>query len=257
MPIKHQTITYAAMRRAGGRGKPSSHAAPTSAGTTAAFSLARRASVQATALPARLSRATASQTASTEKTAAMSSARPTTFATASTWTGWTANRAPASQPAASPAQRRARRATAVLAPACQRTLTPWNHHAPAGATPRALFPSRVGSPAVGDRHPPDARPRLRQPRGDLHLEAEPVGREGQAPQQVGAHQLVARLHVGEVEIGEHVGEEGEEPVADGVPEVEDAMRAALEPRAEHGVGASVGDGGQARRELAGIVVAVC
>src|SRR5206468_11909236 len=56
------------------------------------------------------------------------------------------------------------------------------------------------------------------------------------------------------EIGEHVGEEGEEPVADGVPEVEDAMRAALEPRAEHGVGASVGDGGEQGRELGGIVL---
>src|SRR5206468_4409153 len=58
------------------------------------------------------------------------------------------------------------------------------------------------------------------------------------------------------EIGEHVGEEGEEPVADGVPEVEDAMRAALEPRAEHGVGASVGDGGEQGRELGGIVLEV-
>ena len=53
----------------------------------------------------------------------MSSARPTTFATASTWTGWTANTSPATSAAVSPAHRRASAATATVAPACQSRFT--------------------------------------------------------------------------------------------------------------------------------------
>ncbi len=59
----------------------------------------------------------------------MSSARPTTFATASTCTGCTANSRPASSAATSFVQRRASAATATATPACHSRFTAWNQTA--------------------------------------------------------------------------------------------------------------------------------
>ena len=57
-----------------------------------------------------------------------------------------------------------------------------------------------------------------------------------------AEHLVAGLHVGEVQVGEHVRDSGQQPVADGVPEVEHAVRlAGQEARAEDDVGLAVED----------------
>ena len=77
------------MVRRGGRvtPTPSNHADATSAGATAAFSLLKSPQASATPLHAGLSRTTAAYTASRVQSAAMSSPRPTTFATASTCTG--------------------------------------------------------------------------------------------------------------------------------------------------------------------------
>src|SRR2546425_4865764 len=44
--------------------------------------------------------------------------------------------------------------------------------------------------------------------------------ERQVLHQVGPDQFVARLHVREVQVGEHVGQQREHPVPDRVPEVE-------------------------------------
>ena len=54
--------------------------------------------------------------------------------------------------------------------------------------------------------------------------------------------LVARLHVGEIQVGEHVRAERQDVIADRVPEVQHAMRlAARESRAIDHVGQAVDD----------------
>ena len=83
--------------------------------------------------------------------------------------------------------------------------------------------------------------RARKPRGDLGFEPEPVRREAEGARDVAAYRLVAGLHVGEVEVREHVAERGEAEVADGVPEVEHPVRAAEEAGAEDRVGPAVDD----------------
>src|SRR5207245_8536092 len=80
--------------------------------------------------------------------------------------------------------------------------------------PGDLLPLGVGAAAVGDGQLPDARARLREPRRQLDLDPEPLGREWQAFQEVGPDHLVAGIHIREVQIGEHVGDE-RETVVDG------------------------------------------
>jgi hypothetical protein len=77
-------------------------------------------------------------------------------------------------------------------------------------------------------------------------------------QDLSPEDLVAGLHVREVQIVEGVGEKGEAPVDDVVPEVEHAMpaRAAQEARAEHDVRPSLGDGGEQRWVVGGVVLEV-
>src|SRR5213592_1299264 len=77
-----------------------------SAGATTSFSLLRRPAASAAALHHRRSCASAAYTASSTNSPAITPARPTMLATASTWTGCTANSSPAASAARSPRQRR-------------------------------------------------------------------------------------------------------------------------------------------------------
>src|SRR5207244_2932218 len=136
-PTSTQLARKSTRRRRSGRPRPSSHAHTIRAGATAAFSLERRPRPSAAALHPTLWRTTPAYTASTANSAAMSSARPTTFATASTCTGCTANSNPATSATASSAQRRARAATATATPACHSRLTAWNQTVPSTSASRA------------------------------------------------------------------------------------------------------------------------
>jgi hypothetical protein len=78
--------------------------------------------------------------------------------------------------------------------------------------------------------------------GQLGLEAEAVGADRDALQDVGAERLVARLHVGQVQVRAHVGDERQDAVPDHVPEEQHAARATDEARAEHHIGMAVEDG---------------
>ena len=69
-------------------------------------------------------------------------------------------------------------------------------------------------------------------------------------QDLAAEDFVAGLHVGHVHVGEHVGEQSEEPVADGVPEIEDAVGRGAE---EAGSVDDVGFAFEQRMEECGIV----
>ncbi len=74
----------------------------------------------------------------------------------------------------------------------------------------------------------------------LRLDTEAVLFEHEALHDFAPECLVAGLHVGEVQVGEHVRQHGEGAVADGVPEVEHSMRAARhEARSVNDVGLTV------------------
>ena len=74
----------------------------------------------------------------------------------------------------------------------------------------------------------------------LGLEAEVVRDDRNRLQEVRADRLVARLHVGEVQVRDEVGEQRQQPVAELVTKQQHAADvAAGEPRAEHRVGVLV------------------
>src|SRR5207237_8241216 len=107
--------------------------------------------------------------------------------------------------------------------------------------PGDLLAFAVGPAAVRDGQLPDAGARLGQPCRELHFDSEALRPERQTLEEVGPDQLVARLHVRQVQVGEHVGDEREEVVADGVPEEQYAMKGSLEAGAVHGVALAVPD----------------
>src|SRR6059058_4387808 len=124
-----------------------------------------------------------------------------------------------------------------------------------GVLPADLLPVRVAPPVVGDRHLVDAAAQVRHLGGELGLEAEALRADGQALQDVGPENLVAGLHVGEVQVGAHVGEECEQLVADRVPEHEHPARARV-ARAVDDVGVAVEDRLDEPRVLGGVVLQV-
>src|SRR5690349_16801205 len=141
---------------------------------------------------------------------------------------WSRRRRAGSRPARSRARRARRRPRA--APNARGSVTP---PAPTrrkqivsknvkerrqSVAPRDLLSFRVGAAAVRNWKLPDARARLRQPGRQLDFDTEALRPERQPLHEVGPDQLVARLHVREVQVGEHVGDEGEQVVADRVPE---------------------------------------
>lgn len=89
--------------------------------------------------------------------------------------------------------------------------------------------------------------------GDFDFEAEAFFLEVEGLDALAFEEFVADLHVGEVDVGHHVGEGGEEAVADVVPVVDDAVGAAAEEAgAVDDIGAAFEDG----LEESGVVVGV-
>ena len=111
----------------------------------------------------------------------------------------------------------------------------------------------IGSSLVGDGHFVQPQVPQGQFRGQLRLERESVGRQRNRPQDVGAHQFVTGLHVGQVDVVEHVAQRGQKPVAQRVPEVQHpAVLSGQKPGAEDGVG----NPRQHRAQQRGVVVGV-
>jgi hypothetical protein len=87
----------------------------------------------------------------------------------------------------------------------------------------AVFPADflaffISAAVVTDGHFVNAEFALGALHDDFGLEAETVGADGDALQQVGAKDLVTGFHIGEVEVAEHVGNQGEALVDHGMPE---------------------------------------
>src|SRR6267143_7012787 len=80
--------------------------------------------------------------------------------------------------------------------------------------PGDFLPRFIVTAMIGDRYLVDAATELGHLGCELRLESEPVRTEAQPPQQIRPKDLVAGLHVGEVQVGEHVGQCREETIAD-------------------------------------------
>src|SRR6516164_4502147 len=104
-----------------------------------------------------------------------------------------------------------------------------------------LFAFFIRAARIADWDLVDAQVFLGDLRGELRLEAEAVRLQDNAVEDFPAENLVARFHVGKVQVGEQVGSHGEQLVADHVPKVQDAMRLAYETRAIDDVGLAFED----------------
>src|SRR5207244_5416212 len=102
---------------------------------------------------------------------------------------------------------------------------------PDAVPPADLLPLRVRAPRVRDADLVDPPPAPGHLGGDLGFETEPVLSEVEALEHLTPESLEAGLHVRQVEVGEDVRRGREEPVSDGVPEIQDTTGTAdVEPR---------------------------
>ena len=89
--------------------------------------------------------------------------------------------------------------------------------------PTDLLALLVGSTSVRDSYLIDAGPQPGDLRSDLRLEPESIFFNHNLLNEVAAEEFVAYLHVSEIEVREHVGEERQELVPHGVPEIQDPV----------------------------------
>jgi hypothetical protein len=115
----------------------------------------------------------------------------------------------------------------------------------------------VRAAVVRDGHLEDPVAAARHLGRDLRLDAEAAGLDRHRLDDLAAKHLVAGLHVGEVQVGEHVRGERQEAVAHRVPEVQDSPRAAAEEaRAVDDVGVTLLDRRQQLEVLHRVVLEV-
>ena len=98
-----------------------------------------------------------------------------------------------------------------------------------------LLSLRVVAAAVGDRHLEDAAPQFGDLDGDLRLEAKPIRSQRDALEELGSEDLVAGLHVGEVQVRQDVRHQRQDPVRHRVPEQVYPSMTGDEPRSVNDV----------------------
>ena len=104
-------------------------------------------------------------------------------------------------------------------------------------TPSYLFSLLIRSAIIRNAHFINSGASLRYLRSDLRFEPKPVLFNGNAGQKLAPKHFVTGLHVSEVQVCKHVGQQREKAVSHHMPEVNHAMRPApQEPGAEHNVG---------------------
>ena len=87
------------------------------------------------------------------------------------------------------------------------------------------FLSLLVRPAViGDTHLEYAQAHLSDLGDNFRFKAKSIFLDRDALNNVPPEDFVARLHIGEVEIGKHVRHERQHAVTEGMPEVEDSVR---------------------------------
>src|SRR5262249_21331193 len=100
------------------------------------------------------------------------------------------------------------------------------------------------------------RPALGDFGGYFRFEAEAIRFQIEALQDFSAENFIASLHIGEVEVGEHIRKRRQNTVGDRGPIVKDAMIVANEARTENDIGTTVENGLNEPRILGGIVFEV-
>src|SRR6185437_329393 len=102
--------------------------------------------------------------------------------------------------------------------------------------PADFFALQIGAAMVGNGHFENAQLHARHFRGDFRLETEPAFLDVHFLNHFPAKRFVAGLHVGEVQVGRHVGQGREKSIANRMPIIQHAMfLRADEPRAEYDV----------------------
>src|SRR5262245_42763804 len=143
-----------------------------------------------------------------------------TLSTQVTWTPNSAKHAPVTRPTYPVPT------TAMFIPLPSRGATasvhePVLHQAPDrrhAVLPVDLLALSVVAAVVGDRDLVDPPPAAGHLHGELRLEPEPVRPEDEAVEHLPPEDLVAGLHVGQVDVRQHVAQEGQKPVAGIMPE---------------------------------------
>ena len=125
----------------------------------------------------------------------------------------------------------------------------------------SIFPADLLALAVvparrGDGDLVEAAAELGQLDRHFGLEPEPPGFQADFLEHVPLEDLVAGLHVGQVEVGHHVAELGQDLVADVVPEEEDPVGPPLEAGAVNDVRPAVENGRQELGVFSGVVLKV-
>ena len=124
--------------------------------------------------------------------------------------------------------------------------------------PADVLPFGVRPAVIGDRHFVDPGARLREPRGELRLDPEPLTTEPQGSFRVSrANGLVAGLHVGQVQIVQDVREPCQDPIPEGVPIQKDpSLGARSESRTEDCICSVLHDRLQQTREIGGVILEI-
>lgn len=97
-------------------------------------------------------------------------------------------------------------------------------HCPNTVLPIDLLSLCIGAARVGDPHLEDPIARSRKFRRDFRFEAEAILLNINALNHFPLEALVARLHIRQIEISEHVRNEREEAISHTVPEIQHSMR---------------------------------
>ena len=91
--------------------------------------------------------------------------------------------------------------------------------------PADFFSFFVSASIVGNRNFVDGYPEFGDFCGDFRFEAEAVLLDCDLGENLFPKHLVASLHIGEIEVGEHIGKLSEQLVSKIVPVIEDAVHA--------------------------------
>ena len=111
----------------------------------------------------------------------------------------------------------------------------------------AIFPGDfltffISASRIGNGHFVDAPIPFCDFGGNFRLESEAIGPELDALEDLAAENFVARLHIGEFQVGENVRKQREEFVGDIMPEIVDALRTAEKAGAKDYISTAIEDG---------------
>src|SRR5438477_1783059 len=120
--------------------------------------------------------------------------------------------------------------------------------------PANLFPLLVRPSRVGDPYFIDTRSSPCDFSHDFRLKRESILLDGDGIEKIAPEHLITGFDIGEVQVGEHIGEQRYEPIPGHVPKVEDSVwSSALETRGKDDISAIFKDRREQRRIISWVV----